>query len=156
MVFIRKKTNRYVTKAGKAREYTYGLLVRSQRLVSGESPTQQVIKYLGRDYDEQEIMGNLQLYVEEFEDLGKKVVDFAKKHKDLSAKEFYISFVEDYLRKNGFKRKGENMVLRDVVIHPKTFSVKKKGKTTSVQIGLDLCNKEFLRDIYTQLKSIRG
>lgn len=156
MVFIRKKTNRYVTKDGKMREYTYGLLVRSLRLAPGESPTQQVIKYLGRDYDEQEIMSNLQLYVEEFDNLGKKVFDFAKKHQDLGGKEFYIRFVEDYLRRNGFKKKGDDMVFRDVVIRPKTFSVKKKGKVASVQIGMDLCDKESLRDIYTQLKSIRG
>ncbi len=155
MVFIRKKTNRYATKDGRIRTYTYGLLVRSHRPSPGASPVQQVIKYLGSDYDEEAALANAQTYIDEFEDLSRRTIAFAKKNQGCSAKDFYVGFVEGYLRHNGFKKKGGRMVLRDIIIDVKAFSVKKGEKKASVLVGTDLVNDAFLRDVSTRLQSMR-
>ncbi len=156
MVFIRTKTNRYTAKDGNTRTYTYGLLVRSYRSAQSEPPTQQVIKYLGRNYNKKDVLAHAPTYINEFDDLSKQTLAFAAKNRGKSVKEFYIQFVEDYLRRNGFKKQRGKMVFRDIVIDPKTFSVKgRHGRNASVQVGMDHVDSIFLKDVYTRLRSIR-
>lgn len=155
MVFIRTKTNQYTAKDGSTRTYTYDLLVRSYRSMRGGQPTQQVIKYLGCNYDKKDILAHAQAYIDEFEDLSRQALAFAMKNKGKSAKEFYVQFVEDYLRHNNFEKQDGKMVLHGIVVDARAFSVKgSHGKNTSIQVGTDIIDDLFLKDVYMRLRSI--
>jgi hypothetical protein len=156
MVYIyeKKVKNKY------GKEYKYGYLCESIRTVDGKS-SHRVIKYLGKDYDADEVMQNSDIYVKEFENRKSEINSFVNQINideiDLkSSNELYQDMISHVLVQNKFRDENSVFVKNNIKINTTTYSVKVDGNEASIRIGADTVDGEFLRNLHLQIKAIKG
>ncbi len=156
MVYIyeKKVKNKY------GKEYKYGYLCESIRTVDGKS-SHRVIKYLGKNYDADDVLKNAEKYMQEYEKHKSEISTFVNRINidDIELKtsdELYFDIISHILIQNKFMEENSTFAKNNICVNPKTYSVKIDGKEGEVKIGADTVDGEFLKNLHQQVKAMKG